>query len=181
MEEQRRQNQARNKSFQQAPQMRMTKPSKGLLFFLAMVSWTKVAEAGMANHQRLVDVRNRRHFSSLHSIGGAADDYEYDTDEDVQELFLTQRLNHFAPSQGHTFEQRYFYSDRHVNDAMTMQYAFLCVGGEGPSLTYRVLVDSVHCSGDMLQVAAKFHSLYGLSIHLFALEHRYYGNSFPSK
>ena len=62
-------------------------------------------------------------------------------------------------------------------------FAFLCVGGEGPSLTKNVLIDSVHCSGDMLELASKMKSSEKeeteIEIHLFALEHRYYGNSYP--
>jgi len=53
------------------------------------------------------------------------------------------------------------------------------MGGEGPSLTRHVLVDSVHCSGDMLELASLLHIQYGLDVHLYALEHRYYGQSYP--
>lgn len=66
-------------------------------------------------------------------------------------------------------------------------FVFLCVGGEGPSLTNHVLIDSVHCSGDMLELASKIKTESFLpkeeetdiEIHLFALEHRYYGESYP--
>ena len=110
---------------------------------------------------------------------------------DVQELFLEQRLDHFAQSDSTelpvpTFRQRYFYSDRYVrgdqqsgSPSPSSSYAFLCMGREGPSLTKHVLVDSVHCSGDMLQLASILHDTYGLNVHLYALEHRYYGQSYP--
>ena len=41
-------------------------------------------------------------------------------------------------------------------------------------------MDSVHCSGDMIESARQLHDDgNGFSIHLFALEHRYYGQSYP--
>jgi Serine carboxypeptidase S28 len=156
---------------------------KGLLF-LAMLSWTKQVggHVGLSKHRRFVDIRNIRNDSSSSEFGIGHSDH--DNKDDVQERYLTQRLNHFAPSQGRTYQQRYFYSDRHVdhnNQTHQQQYAFLCVGGEGPPLTSNVLVDSLHCTGDMLAVASQLHIQHGLSIHLFALEHRYYGSSYPSK
>lgn len=58
-------------------------------------------------------------------------------------------------------------------------YVFLCVGGEGPSLDKSVLLDSVHCSGDMIELARILHENHGASVHMFALEHRFYGSSYP--
>jgi len=105
--------------------------------------------------------------------------------EDVQEHFLVQRLDHFAPSESQTFAQRYFYSDRFVSDDTTppkkYQYAFLCCGGEGPALDQSVLVDSVHCTGDMVELAAILHKELDANVYMFGLEHRYYGKSYPSK
>jgi serine protease 16 len=157
---------------------------------------------------------------------------------DVEELYLEQRLDHFASQPSvpmAKFSQRYFYSSRHVkesdssdssdnhnhndshhhnNDENFQQkhnllrkksneekktsetspsdkphskdtsdskdtFVFLCVGGEGPSLTKKVLIDSVHCTGDMLELASKMKNEYQASVHLFALEHRYYGQSYP--
>jgi hypothetical protein len=113
------------------------------------------------------------------------------------------------------FSQRYFHrqletNDYHVNSLrgssheivhnhnfeknrheQNTTFVFLCVGGEGPSLTKRVLIDSVHCTGDMIELASKLFndSISGdgsasgrirpINIHLFALEHRYYGKSYP--
>ena len=57
--------------------------------------------------------------------------------------------------------------------------SFLCVGGEGPSLDPSVLVDSIHCTGDMIELAHKLHHEQNWDVHMFALEHRYYGESFP--
>lgn len=104
------------------------------------------------------------------------------TTDDVQELFFVQRLDHFR-SDPRTFQQRYFYSDRYVqkitNDTLSPKpsLALLCVGGEGPYLDKSVLIDSPHCTGDMLEFAKEMKNEY--SIHLFALEHRYYGKSYP--
>jgi serine protease 16 len=102
----------------------------------------------------------------------------------IQELYITQRLDHFRPTSTHVptriFQQRYFYSDPYVkkNDTTQPSLAFLCVGGEGPALGKSVLVDSEHCSGDMLEFAKILQKEY--NIHLYALEHRYYGQSFPT-
>lgn len=104
-----------------------------------------------------------------------------DDNDDVQELFISQRLDHFAPSNGRVFNQRYFFSDRFVDPSRELQYALLCVGGEGPMMTKAVLVDSVHCSGDMLELASLLYSEKGASVSLFGLEHRYYGQSYPGR
>lgn len=102
----------------------------------------------------------------------------------VQELWFQQRLDHFR-SDSRTFPQRYFYSNQYVHSAAgakanATSYSFLCCGGEGPDLDSSVLVDSVHCSGDMLELAAKLYHQTSYSVHLYALEHRYYGQSYPS-
>ena len=127
------------------------------------------------------------------TVGDDGNEKSGDAFPDVQELFIEQRLDHFAQSDStelpiQTFRQRYFYSDRYVRDSSdhhggssspSSSYAFLCMGGEGPSLTKHVLVDSVHCSGDMLELASILHHQHGLDVHLYALEHRYYGESYP--
>jgi serine protease 16 len=119
----------------------------------------------------------------------AEDDYP-----DVQELQVEQNLDHIDVSNTQTFNQNYFYSSRYVNSKKITPnnnvrtsskkkkktYAFLCMGGEGPSMDKSVLVDSVHCSGDMLELASKLHKERGDDVHVFALEHRYYGKSYPS-
>ena len=127
---------------------------------------------------RAVDVLRKRDWQALHTE--SAD--EHDT---IQELYLEQNLDHFPELHGEsnaTFQQRYFYSDRYarpISRTNAPEYAFLCVGGEGPSLDKSVLVDSVHCSGDMLELARRLHEGQQAKVHLFALEHRYYGKSYP--
>eukprot|EP00985_Skeletonema_marinoi_P016597 scaffold8949_cov126-Skeletonema_marinoi.AAC.14 len=113
---------------------------------------------------------------------------------DVQTLTFDQRLDHFSSqidchqdnNECETFKQRYFYTSRYVRKeeekkGVGTTVSFLCVGGEGPSLDPSVLVDSVHCTGDMIELAHKLHHEQNWDVHMFALEHRYYGQSFPKK
>jgi thymus-specific serine protease len=99
---------------------------------------------------------------------------------DVQELFFTQKLDHFDPLNHQTYQQRYFYSNRYVDVASGGNpITFLCVGGEGPGFTKAVLVNSDHCTGDMIALAHKLFHDFHISVHIYALEHRYYGHSYP--
>jgi len=52
---------------------------------------------------------------------------------------------------------------------------------KGPSLDASALVDSVHCTGDMVELARLLHEDHGWDVRMYALEHRYYGESVPSK
>lgn len=130
---------------------------------------------------RAIDVLNRRDASSMDV---AALILEKET-HNVQELYLQQQLDHFSKDSGGNntmFQQRYFYSDRYagsINRTNAPVHAFLCVGGEGPSLDKSVLIDSVHCSGDMLELARRLYEGQQARVYLFALEHRYYGKSYP--
>lgn len=113
-------------------------------------------------------------------------------DSDVETLYFDQNLDHFSEDPT-TFHQRYFYTSRYVHPVGVPQdkdnekennkkvLAFLCVGGEGPSIDISVLVNSVHCTGDMIELAGKLFRDHDYDVHLFALEHRYYGESFPPK
>ena len=130
-----------------------------------------------------------------------------DDNEDVKELYITQELDHFDGTNGSTFQQRYFVSYRHglsdsttsttrtTTDANTNNNAktdtvqvqgqlpivsLLCVGGEGPGFDKSVLIDSVHCSGDMLELAKRIARTNTHRVRLYALEHRYYGKSYPT-
>jgi len=120
---------------------------------------------------------------------------EFNTD--IETLYFDQRLDHFSDEEENsdTFQQRYFYTSRYVHDndgngnnnnnadatddaTTPTTLAFICLGGEGPSLTTSVLLDSPHCTGDMIALAERlFHR--GVNVHLFAIEHRFYGESFP--
>ncbi|KAG7368497.1 serine carboxypeptidase S28 [Nitzschia inconspicua] len=107
----------------------------------------------------------------------------YDTTNtysDVQELYMTQPLDHFDATNEATYQQRYFVSYRHDQSSSLPILNLLCVGGEGPGFDKSVLVDSVHCTGDMLEVAKRIASHDRYNVHLYALEHRYYGKSYPT-
>jgi len=114
------------------------------------------------------------------------------SEDDVQEAYIAQQLDHFDATNDATFQQRYFVSYRHhhskgidesKNGASSSlpTISLLCVGGEGPGFTKSVLVDSVHCSGDMLELAKRIAKTapHQYNIVLYALEHRYYGKSYP--
>ena len=107
--------------------------------------------------------------SSSTEVETANNTNEEDDDKykDVQELYVTQKLDHMKIDSSATFQQRYFYSSRYVSPSTQQHiratqpptYAFLCMGGEGPDMHKSVLVDSVHCTGDMLELAAKLHTV----------------------
>eukprot|EP00977_Amphora_coffeiformis_P011586 scaffold2782_cov182-Amphora_coffeaeformis.AAC.16 len=107
------------------------------------------------------------------------DDYDNDDGDDVQAFYIDQSLDHFRLEDERQFKQRYFYTDRYVNPKASREYVFLCVGGEGPALSKAVLVDSVHCTGDMIETARRLYEKGDFSMHMYALEHRYYGDSYP--
>jgi hypothetical protein len=103
-------------------------------------------------------------------------------DDDVETLFFNQRLDHFSNDTVTTFKQRFFYSSRYASSSSgdtrairknkkfaAAPLAFLCVGGEGPDMDNSVLIDSVHCTGDMIGLAEKLYVEYGREVHLFAL------------
>jgi hypothetical protein len=103
-----------------------------------------------------------------------------DDDDDVKELYFNQKLDHFDPNDSTTFHQRYFVTERYIVESPISEVTFLCVGGEGPGLGKSVLVDSVHCTGDMLELAHRLSDHYHVSVKCIALEHRYYGTSYPN-
>jgi len=108
------------------------------------------------------------------------DSHSNDNNKNVEELYLGQRLDHFDHTNMVTFNQRYFLTKQYVVEDSSMEVTFLCVGGEGPEFDSSVLVDSVHCTGDMLELAQLLSQNHHVSVHVYALEHRYYGKSYPS-
>jgi hypothetical protein len=84
-----------------------------------------------------------------------------------------QRVDHFNPQNLATFKQRYFINDTFFAGVESGAPVFLCVGGEGPPLTYTVLIASDHCN-DMVMLSEQVGAL------MVALEHRYYGPSMPT-
>jgi serine protease 16 len=122
---------------------------------------------------RFLDVLNEKERRSVERDGILLAD-----GGDVEELYFTQRLDHFDPTNLATYQQRFLVTDRYQIAEAATSFAFLCVGGEGPGFETSVLVDSEHCTGDMLELAGRLFKE-GISIHLYALEHRYYGKSYP--
>lgn len=110
-------------------------------------------------------------------VDASSDDAVKKSYDGVEEHFFAQTLNHFDTNDHRVFSQRYFRKLLHGTNSIIV--TFLCVGGEGPPLDASVLIDSVHCTGDMIETAEMVTSLYGYSVQLLALEHRYYGKSFP--
>jgi len=82
---------------------------------------------------------------------------------------VTQVLDHFDRRDSRTWTQRAFVNDTYFDGTGPV---FLCVGGEGPAMDATVLSDSVHCN-DMVEYGRTVGAL------LVALEHRFYGESFP--
>jgi thymus-specific serine protease len=172
-----------------------------VLFFAALTSGT--GNASTRKKRRNLYLERKTTLRGHGAFDSPADD---DCCPDVQELYFEkQRLDHFHAGQNKalaTFRQRYFYTSRFVysddllwdqelktnpldNDAMPrkserpLPFVFCCMGGEGPELTKHVLLDSEHCSGDMLYTAQRIYETQNRSVHLYALEHRYYGQSYP--
>lgn len=140
--------------------------------YITVLIWLCVI--GLAASER--DKQNVRRGVSLDNdslVGGDGDD--------VKEFYITQRLDHFDATNVATFQQRYFVSYRHQSDSEVRLpvISLLCVGGEGPGFTKSVLIDSVHCSGDMLEFAKRIGETKTHDVILYALEHRYYGKSYP--
>lgn len=98
---------------------------------------------------------------------------------DVEELYFAQHLDHFDPLNRETYQQRYFVTGRYLVENAKSAVTFLCVGGEGPGFDKNVLVNSDHCTGDMLELARILSQSYRVSVYVYALEHRYYGKSYP--
>ena len=96
-------------------------------------------------------------------------------DDDAYTRWFTQRLDHFAPWDARTWQQRYFVNAAFVDALVTtVPEVFVCVGGEGPALTSRAVIDGdVHCA-IAVSLAKKRRA------YVVALEHRFYGASQPT-
>ena len=137
-----------------------------------------------------IELQKRQGAGGTLQLAQGADSSSGGEDEvstDVETHHINQPLDHFSrddeEKSSNTFKQRYFYTSRYVRpteedadetDERTEEeekkvLAFLCVGGEGPSLDESVLVDSVHCTGDMIGLADKLFHEHDYDVHLFAL------------
>eukprot|EP00980_Cylindrotheca_fusiformis_P003550 scaffold791_cov115-Cylindrotheca_fusiformis.AAC.8 len=131
---------------------------------------------------RYRDVLQQNHFGKIKQADNVQPAAKETTaaEDDVQELYFSQTLDHFDSNNHGTFQQRYFKTDRYIVENQVSEFTFLCVGGEGPGMDKSVLVDSVHCTGDMLELAKRLSNEKQISVHVYALEHRYYGTSYPA-
>ena len=145
---------------------------------------------------RISDILGRgiQQSAGSRGVGGDVDVELNDisSSDDVEILYFNQRLDHFSNDAMITtttttssyFKQRFFYSPRYATFSggggggprgnrgkkrAAAPLAFLCVGGEGPDMDSSVLIDSVHCTGDMIGLAEKLHVEHGREVHLFAL------------
>jgi serine protease 16 len=146
---------------------------------LVVLTTTCILELGVQGLERI------RYRDILLQTRGDAEaplrDENDDNASDVEELYLPhQTLDHFDPSNLSTFQQRYFSTSRYLVPESEHEVTFLCVGGEGPGFDKSVLVDSAHCSGDMLELAQRLSHHFRVSVNVYALEHRYYGKSYPT-
>ncbi|RWS18724.1 putative serine protease K12H4.7-like protein [Leptotrombidium deliense] len=87
--------------------------------------------------------------------------------ESIEPQWMQQSLDHFNPADTRTWKQRYFVSDQHFKPGGPV---FLQLGGEGTA-------DPVWLSEG--QAATNFAKRY--NAYSILLEHRYYGESHPTK
>lgn len=87
--------------------------------------------------------------------------------------WFVQRQDHFDTTNTVQWQQRYFVNDTFFDVKMGGP-VFVCVGGEGPPLDSSVVVDGgLHC-------AIMVHLAQALKGLIVAVEHRYYGISYPT-
>merc|ERR1712195_195119 len=86
--------------------------------------------------------------------------------------WISQPLDHFAPAGGTTWNQRYLINSTFFDGTGPV---FLCVGGEGPGFTEDVVISGTEHAHEMILAAEQHGAL------ILALEHRYYGQSLPTK
>lgn len=90
--------------------------------------------------------------------------------------WITQPLDHFAPACAgescKVWSQRYLVNATFFDGAGPV---FLCVGGEGPGFTEDVVISGTEHAHEMILAAEQHGAL------ILALEHRYYGQSLPTK
>lgn len=89
---------------------------------------------------------------------------------DPPTLWFDQRLDHFQGADTRMWKQRYFVNATLFDGTGPV---FVCVGGEGPGFEPTVVVTGgIHCAW-MIHLAERHNAL------IVAIEHRYYGNSYP--
>ncbi|KAF2879874.1 hypothetical protein ILUMI_26304 [Ignelater luminosus] len=111
--------------------------------------------------------RGRHVGGNLGLPGGKEKEIELGSVEVAEEWF-PQKLDHFNPTDGRTWLQR-FYKNEQYYDPSTGGPIFLMIGGEGEASVKWMT------KGAWIDYAKKFGAL------CFQLEHRYYGKSHPTK
>ena len=112
---------------------------------------------------------SQRYFYSARYIDN---DIEAEVDAEANSKYTNNNLRHKKHINTN-------FPDISESDEVPSTFVFICVGGEGPSLDKTVLTNSEHCSGDMLALASILYTERKANVHVFALEHRYYGASYP--
>jgi len=96
----------------------------------------------------------------------------FETTPTSRTQWISQPLDHFAPAGGTTWNQRYLINSTFFDGTGPV---FLCVGGEGPGFTEDVVISGTEHAHEMILAAEQHGAL------ILALEHRYYGQSLPTK
>ncbi|RCN45822.1 hypothetical protein ANCCAN_08119 [Ancylostoma caninum] len=92
-------------------------------------------------------------------------------DSDAKTDYFEQKLNHSDESNVKTWRQRYFYNFKYTDGSSKIKTVFLRLGGEGP-----LRISTVSNEATPMMTLAKQHKA-----AVFALEHRFYGVSRPTK
>ncbi|KAF4532425.1 hypothetical protein B566_EDAN003878 [Ephemera danica] len=93
-------------------------------------------------------------------------DHLRELDTSASDLWFTQKLDHFDPTNNETWQQRYFINDTLYKEGGPV---FLMIGGEGKANPIWM------SEGMWIEYARLFNAL------CFELEHRYYGKSHPTE
>ncbi|CEF99283.1 Twin-arginine translocation pathway, signal sequence [Ostreococcus tauri] len=138
---------------------------------LALVATAVVGARAIAPATRVDGLRRA---SVARALGGARGDFEINDDVEDAERWFDQTLDHFDHVDRRRWSQRYFVNEGFVDKIEASTPVFVCVGGEGPALTARAVLDGgTHC-GTMIDLAKKHRGI------ALALEHRFYGASQPT-
>lgn len=95
----------------------------------------------------------------------AADHADYVQPASIVLNTVTQRVDNFNPQNTATFEQRYYMNGEHFQPGGPL---FIVLGGEWQISPFRLVNNSIEMIADELDG------------YMFYLEHRYYGQSFPT-
>uniref|UniRef100_A0AC34GAF0 Uncharacterized protein n=1 Tax=Panagrolaimus sp. ES5 TaxID=591445 RepID=A0AC34GAF0_9BILA len=89
----------------------------------------------------------------------------------VQELWFTQKVDHFNPDDNSTFQQRYQENNKFFDNAAVNPVIFLMIGGEGTAENKWVCWENY----TYMKMVKKYNA------KVMQLEHRFFGYSYPIK